>query len=99
MIARIDPSWIMIVKTPPGSSKPSNRLAISRCAVEETGRNSVTPCRTPRTAAFKRDDMSKSEVRGLKSDGADRPGLQTSYFRLHTFERQEARAFRCGFCF
>ena len=27
MIARIEPSWIITVNTPPGSSKPSSRLA------------------------------------------------------------------------
>ena len=42
---------IITMKTPPGSSYPSRRAPIIRCAVEETGRNSVTPCRTPRSVA------------------------------------------------
>jgi hypothetical protein len=78
MIARIDPSWIMMVKTPPGSSKPISRLAINKCAVDDTGRNSVSPCNTPSTAAFRRDGIRqkvKSEKAKLKvkvkSDGSN----------------------------
>src|SRR5262249_15102458 len=50
-IARIEPSWIRTVNTPPGSSNPRRRSAISRWAVDETGRNSVSPCTTPNNAA------------------------------------------------
>ena len=67
--ARIEPSWIITVKTPPGSLKPSSRLPISRCAVDETGRNSVSPCTTPSSAALTRVGMAwkfELEVRSQK---------------------------------
>src|SRR5687768_11456307 len=47
--ARIDPSWIITVKT--SSSYPTSSPASSRCAVEEIGRNSVSPWMTPSSAA------------------------------------------------
>src|SRR5438874_475136 len=64
MTAKIDPSWIIVVKTPPGSSKPSRRLPISRCAVDDTGRNSVTPWMTPRMAALASDGKGGASALG-----------------------------------
>src|SRR5882672_9262270 len=65
--AKIEPSWIITVKTPPGSLKPIRRSPISRCAVDETGRNSVSPCRTPRSAALTRVGMGGRKLE-LKSE-------------------------------
>ena len=42
------------MNAPPGSSKPRKRSASSRCAVDDTGRNSVSPCTTPSSAAASR---------------------------------------------
>src|SRR5438874_4045294 len=64
MTAKIDPSWIIVVNTPPGSSKPSRRLPISRCAVDDTGRNSVTPWMTPRMAALASDGKGGASALG-----------------------------------
>src|SRR6266511_5204152 len=53
--ARIAPTWITAVNPVTASSsvrRSSSFSTIVRCPVEETGRNSVTPSTTPRTAAF-----------------------------------------------
>src|SRR4051794_33123340 len=53
--ATVAPSWITAVKAEPGSSQPTNAGTIRRWPVLEIGRNSVSPCTTPRTIASKRD--------------------------------------------
>ena len=49
--AAIVPSWITAVNAAPGSSQPMKAGTIRRCAVLETGRNSVRPWTIPRTMA------------------------------------------------
>src|SRR3954451_9391199 len=46
------PSWMTAVKAAPGSSQPRKAGTIRRCAVLETGRNSVRPWTTPSTIAW-----------------------------------------------
>src|SRR4051794_748037 len=43
------PSWTTAVKAAPGSSQPRKAGTMRRWAVLEIGRNSVSPCVTPRT--------------------------------------------------
>src|SRR5918997_543801 len=45
------PSWVMAVKADPTSSPPKNCPTIDWWALEEIGRNSVSPCTTPSTRA------------------------------------------------
>ena len=49
--AAIVPSWTTAVNAAPGSSQPKNAGTMRRCAVLETGRNSVSPWTIPRTMA------------------------------------------------
>src|SRR5262249_30395010 len=69
------PNWISTAKVLPksSSSKPKKRCTNSRCPVEETGRNSVSPSTTPRTNALNRSNvMSGSAGNGGKDAGAYR---------------------------
>src|SRR6476659_4575066 len=50
-MAAIVPSWMTAVNAAPGSSQPANAGTMRRCAVLETGRNSVRPCTKPSTIA------------------------------------------------
>ena len=45
------PSWVTAVNAAPGSSQPSSAGTIRWCALDEIGRNSVSPCTIPRTMA------------------------------------------------
>ena len=45
------PSWVTAVNAAPGSSQPSSAGTIRWCALEEIGRNSVSPCTIPKTMA------------------------------------------------
>ena len=45
------PSWVIAVNADPGSSPPKNWPTIDWCALEEIGRNSVSPCTMPSTSA------------------------------------------------
>lgn len=37
------PIWVMAVNAAPGSCQPANAAVSRRCALEEIGRNSVSP--------------------------------------------------------
>src|SRR5688500_19513450 len=87
MTARTEPSWIITVKTPPGSSNRSSRAPINRCAVDDTGRNSVRPWRIPSSAAgitliiappgrgaLRRAGALARFLRGSRRRGGDRSG-------------------------
>src|SRR5207245_2128683 len=80
------PTWQATSKARPNlsPSKPKNSRARIRWAELDTGRNSVSPCTTPRIAAWREIGMCKLEVRSLKSDGADSSDfrLQTSNFHV-----------------
>ena len=39
------PSWVTAVNDAPASSAKNTREAIARCPEDDTGRNSVSPCR------------------------------------------------------
>ena len=45
------PSWVIAVNADPTSSPPKNCPTIDWWALEEIGRNSVSPCTTPSTRA------------------------------------------------
>ena len=45
------PSWVTAVNAAPGSGQPARTATTRRCADEEMGRNSVSPCTVPRTRA------------------------------------------------
>ena len=49
------PSWVTAVNDAPASSAKNTRDAIARCPDEETGRNSVSPCRTDKTTTCNHD--------------------------------------------
>src|SRR4051794_40891129 len=53
--ATVVPSWMTAVNAEPGSSQPAKAGTMRRCPVLEIGRNSVSPCTTPRTMASKID--------------------------------------------
>ena len=53
--ASMVPSWMTAVNSAPGSSQPAKAGTMRRCAVLETGRNSVSPCVIPRTMASSHD--------------------------------------------
>src|SRR5687768_9562273 len=87
LTARTEPSWIITVKTPPGSSNRSSRAPINRCAVDDTGRNSVRPWRIPSSAAgitliiappgrgaLRRAGALARFLRGSRRRGGDRSG-------------------------
>ena len=57
--AAIVPSWVTAVNAAPGSSQPANAGTMRRCAVLETGRNSVSPCVIPRTMASRTDNAAE----------------------------------------
>src|SRR4051812_12552070 len=58
--AAIVPSWTTAVNAEPGSSQPRNAGMMRRWAVLEIGRNSVSPCTTPSTMAW------RSSIRGAR---------------------------------
>ncbi len=59
--AKMAPNWIRTVKVShTGPLTPRSFSARSRCAVEETGRNSVRPSTTPRMIAFNQSFMETS---------------------------------------
>jgi hypothetical protein len=45
------PSWVTAVNAAPGSGQPSNAGTTRRCALGDTGMNSVSPCTSPRRVA------------------------------------------------
>jgi hypothetical protein len=45
------PQWSATSNASPGSSHPNSQGTRMRCALEEMGRNSASPCTTPRTIA------------------------------------------------
>ena len=45
------PSWVIAVNAEPGSTPPKNWPTIDWWALEEIGRNSVSPCTMPSTSA------------------------------------------------
>ena len=48
MVLRTVPKWTSTVKSRnPSLSTPNSSFAIIRCPLEETGRNSVSPCTIP----------------------------------------------------
>ena len=49
------PSWVTAVNAAPGSSQPASAEKTRRWALEEIGRNSVSPCSNPRTTASNQD--------------------------------------------
>jgi hypothetical protein len=49
------PSCVTAVNAAPGSSHPMNAGTMRKCAVLETGRNSVSPWTIPRTMASRSD--------------------------------------------
>jgi hypothetical protein len=68
----IVPIWITAVKDAPGSFWPNNAGRILKCALEEIGRNSVTPCTTPIAAASHQDKkflltLSKKSIKRVDS--------------------------------
>ena len=62
MTARIEPSWIMTVKTRRDLRTRRVCPTSSRCAVDEIGRNSVTPCTIPSSAAARSVTPSDREL-------------------------------------
>src|ERR1041385_5508106 len=79
------PSWQTAENAAPGSSQPSNAGTMRRCALDEIGRNSVSPCTIPRmidwnrstarrrvAAAILRADESTIAV-GLPAAGGEDP--------------------------
>src|SRR6476469_3890253 len=48
------PSCTTAVNAAPGSSQPAKAGTTRRCAVDEIGRNSVSPCTMPRTMACRK---------------------------------------------
>ena len=60
------PSWQTAVNAAPGSSQPRNAGTMRRWALEETGRNSVSPCTIPRTMDWMRF------IRPREASGASR---------------------------
>ncbi|GHB94501.1 hypothetical protein GCM10010348_12560 [Streptomyces anthocyanicus] len=56
------PICVIAVKAAPGSCQPENAAVSRRCALEDTGRNSVSPWTSPRT----RDSNQDMELRQSK---------------------------------
>ena len=57
------PNWLTAVNDAPASSSKNTREAIARCPEEETGRNSVSPCRIDRTTTCSHDIAGTSVTR------------------------------------
>ena len=54
-VSALLPIWVIAVKAAPGSSQPEKAAVSRRCALEDTGRNSVSPRTSPRTRDSNQD--------------------------------------------
>ena len=68
------PIWVIAVNAAPGSSQPKAAPTIRRCALEEIGRNSVSPWTTPRTTASNQPMRSADAGDGGRTAGRRRHG-------------------------
>src|SRR3954463_14930533 len=65
----------MAVNAAPGSSQPNAVPTMRRGALEETGRNSVSPCTSPRTTASNHPTSAQPLAEG--ADGGDAVAADT----------------------
>ncbi len=72
------PICVTAVKAAPGSSQPNSWDRISRCALDEIGRNSVRPWTMPRTMASNQDTTSARPACSSTSTMVRRVAMRSS---------------------
>jgi hypothetical protein len=73
--------WLIAVNAAPGSSQPASEPTIRRWALEEIGRNSVSPCTRPRTTASNHDTGRHPRRRDWETPrSAGRPAAPSPWF-------------------
>src|SRR5689334_796116 len=80
------PSWQTAVNAAPGSSQPRKAGTMRRCALDEIGRNSVSPCTIPRTIDWNRSTARRrvavAILEAMSLGQEERSRLSPAVFRL-----------------
>ena len=90
------PIWVIAVNAAPGSSQPKASPTIRRCALEEIGRNSVSPWTTPEDDGFEPAHAVRPRGSGAAGGGRWRAGGTRGHSRARLCPRRGGPAARAA---